>query len=192
MSQPYTVPRAFDGMTLDEFLAVPQEKPYQEFIDGRVSEKPGFTALQGEVVARLCMLLDEYVRAHAPQLVTLLMLDHIHRSPGAERFFIPDVCLRDRDEMRAQRGGGIVSTPPPFVAEIILPEHSARFVGDRMAFYMSTGTQVAWFIDAEASEVDVLRAETAPQRCSASSILRIPGEVPGFELPLDKLLHFDD
>lgn len=192
MSWPDEIPRATDGMTLDEFLVIPQEKPYQEFVDGRVTEKPGFTERQSIAISQLCFRLGEYVRAHAPNLKALLRLDHVHRSAASNRFFIPDLCLRDHAEMKRLGGGEIVATPPPFVAEIVLPEHSPRFQGDRTAFYMAIGTQVAWFIDAERQEIDVLCQGMPPKTYSAGSRLGIPGVVPGFEIAVENIFDLDD
>jgi hypothetical protein len=59
-------PSRFHGvaMSAQKYLSLPEEKPYLEYIDGVVEQKPMVNAGHGRLVRRLDAMFDRHISAH--------------------------------------------------------------------------------------------------------------------------------
>jgi len=116
-------------LTLEEFLALPEEKPALEYLDGvvtqKVSPERGHSEFQYVIPERINAFAYPRKLAFAfPELRTTL--------GGAS--FVPDVAVYRWDRIprtRTARGTIDVSTPPDIAIEIASPGQGCRALLDR-------------------------------------------------------------
>lgn len=131
-------------LTLEEFLALPEEKPYHEFVDGEAVEKSMPNNDHGDLCAMLSHLwLALSLKAGRPLSVGT-ETRHIYRpSTPDERVYLPDVSVTERPagEPRNQ-----VRERPDLAIEVLSPGDPTRRVAEKMQFYSQAGI-TAWLVD---------------------------------------------
>ena len=100
-------------LTLDEFLAFPEEKPYREYLRGDVTEKPMPTDLHGTSVAEMTFELVGHLRRTREGTAKVEVR---HALRDLEWVFLPDIEVRV-PALPIQRRG-VVETPPEFAIEV--------------------------------------------------------------------------
>lgn len=170
-------------MTLEEFLALPETKPYLEFIDGEVYEKPmpdrAHAALSIELGALLRNYLEESMEGRA-----YTELRHIEREDN--RVYLPDINVT-----LAGRLGPFAPGPeevqPDFAIEILSPDDRYSRIADRIDFYMRAGTQLLCLVDPEARVITAYRRGEAPTFHRAPATVDAKPVLRSFELDLGTL-----
>src|SRR5919205_158788 len=109
------------GLALEEFLALPEEKPALEYANGvvtqKVSPKTEHSILQAEFVELLARLKRAKVARAFPEL----------RTTFADRSYVPDVALIRWERIPrtpAGRPEDDIFIPPDLAIEIISPGES--------------------------------------------------------------------
>jgi Uma2 family endonuclease len=172
-------------MTIEEFLAQPDEKPYREFLRGEVQEKPMPTQLHGRIVWVLSGRLYAYFqRARggygAPEVR--------HRDDEQDWVFLPDLAVYLGSGQPLAKGA--VNEAPPFAIEVLSPDDQpARWI-ERVTLYLNAGTLLLWVIDPEARLIRVYRAGHPPQVARDGSWLAAVPVLPGFSIDVTEL--FDE
>src|SRR3982751_388233 len=122
------------GLTLEEFLALPEEKPALEYIDGVVVQKMAPQYEHSAVQSALLLLL-------APQLAVGQRgraLTEFRFVIGA-RAYVPELVVYRRGRLPARPPSGRmgeVRVPPDLAIEILSPGQSATALAERCAFYV--------------------------------------------------------
>ncbi|MFN0149003.1 MAG: Uma2 family endonuclease [Dehalococcoidia bacterium] len=75
-------------MTLDEFLALPETEPANEFACGRTIPKPMPSFFHGFIAAWLIRVLGDHLDAHP---VGFVVTEARHASRAEGRAYLPDV-----------------------------------------------------------------------------------------------------
>lgn len=141
-------------LTLQEFLAMPEEKPYREFVDGEVVEKTMPTEGHAELANRLGRLWEELAeRAGIRIRVGPEMRYMLAVGTRSERVFLPDLSVRRRSSPR-QLGTAPISDPPDIAVEILSPEDRPARVAEKTQFYMQSGI-TEWLIDPDSQSLTV-------------------------------------
>jgi Uma2 family endonuclease len=173
------------GLTLEEFLQLPEEKPYLEYIDGRieakVSPKRKHVTIQHELVNSLNAFArpDKLGQAFSELRCTF-----------AGRSIVPDVVYQhdehiDLDEMGEQADD--VFVPPDLHVEVISPDQTLRKAKRNLMFSMAHGCRLGWLIHPYKKTVTVFRPDQEPQTLGLDGTLNGADVLPGFELPLAEL-----
>lgn len=159
-------------MSLAEFLALPEEKPYREYIAGQAVPK----AMPNEDHASIAGILGVLWYLAAKQARTHIRFGQELRLtlPLANRVFVPDFFVRLLDPATGSSLAG--RSYPELVVEILSPEDRPSRLGDKVDVYLQAGL-VLWVIDPRYHTVSV----------------HIPGAppveyVPGEEIPLDPIV----
>ena len=150
-----------------------------ELVRGRlvVREPPG--TRHGAIAANLAFLLSDHVRRRG--LGTVFAQDtgfKIAADPDTVR--APDVAFVARERGDRIPARGYAELAPDLLAEILSPDDRPGEVLAKVADWLAAGTQLAWLVDPERSEVRVYR------RDGSLSVLRehdaLEGEhvLPGF------------
>ncbi|MBI5947827.1 MAG: Uma2 family endonuclease [Chloroflexi bacterium] len=164
-------------VSLEEFLAMEESKPYRELIDGEVVCKAMPNDNHGALVAELLLELGNYLR-RTREAVARTEVRHLQRSEG--RVFLPDVSvtLRGRAEVDPEvRARGPIEVVPDFAIEVLSPDDAAGRVLERADFYMRSGVRLLWVVDPDTETVTVYRPgapqelHRAPQSLDASPVL---------------------
>ena len=169
-------------MTLAEFLALPEEKPYLEFVDGEVVQKAMPTESHGVLVAELIRLLGNHLReARAGRVATEVR----HVSRALDWVFLPDVSVTLGDRQPSQSSEPVDVTPD-FAIEVLSPDDRPGRLFERVDLYLRSGVKLLWLVDPETKSIMVYRPGD-PQVAVRSGTLRAEPVLPGFSLDVGEL-----
>jgi Uma2 family endonuclease len=174
-----------EGLTLAEFLALPEQEPPLEYFHGRVTQKvspqPEHGALQFALGVYLLQRLGD---------TRLGRVFTETRAVFGGASFVPDLSFYrwERIPRRARgRIGGPGEQPPNLVVEILSPGQSVADLVERCAHYVAHGAQVALLLEPSAENIWVFRpdrlrtiahgAEPIDLQEVAPGLVLIPGEI---------------
>jgi Uma2 family endonuclease len=179
-------------VTLDELLALPETKPYREFVRGEVFEKPMPNSDHSDLVLELARLLGNYLREHREGRGGTELR---HADRAEDRVYLPDLNV-SQSGRRAPRGSTApVEQAPDLAIEVLSPEDRATRVLDKADFYMRSGVRLLWLVDPENESVTVYRPGEQPVAHHAPDVLDALPVLSEFQLDLAALfaiLHEDD
>ncbi len=173
-------------ITLEEFLALPETKPANEYIDGKIIQKPmpkgKHSTIQGELIIALNGALKPQKIARAfPEL----------RCTFGGRSTVPDVTVFAWDRIPREDNGAIADsfpTAPDWTIEILSPDQSQTRVTRNILHCLNNGTQLGWLIDPQEQSVLVYFPAQQPAFLEAvTDILPVPDFAKAFELTLGEL-----
>jgi Uma2 family endonuclease len=173
------------GLTLEEFLALPEEKPALEYCEGVVTQKvaPSYehSALQSQIIWELRWQLD--ARGIAVVLPEL-------RSVYPERAYVPDVAVyrRERLPRRLPRQRiGELRIPPDLAVEIISPGQTLHELQAKCSRYVDLGVQVALLVDDRDETIRAFRPNTRPTIHHRGQRVALDEVAPGLHLDVDRI-----
>lgn len=170
------------SMTLEEFLKLPDEKPYLEYIDGRVEAKVSPQKKHSRLQVGLSYFLDQFAK---PEGLGLTFVEL--RCTFAGRSIVPDVVFLLSEHIGCDEEGEFVNEtfiPPDIHIEIISPGQAAGKAQEKLAHSTSHGCSLGWLIHPEKKWIDVYRPGRPPERLAAHGMLEGEPVLPGFRLPV--------
>lgn len=161
-------------VSIDDFLAMEETKPYLELIDGEVVEKAMPNPFHGAMVATLIWKLSNYIEGSKEGRV---LTEVRHLQDDEQRIYLPDVSvtLKGRFPRGVQR---VVQVRPDFAIEVLSPDDRAARVLEKVQFYLRAGVQLVWLVDPELRVVFVYRPgvegeeHRAPETLDAKPVLK--------------------
>ena len=168
-------PSAYHGrrMTEAEFLALPEQKPYLEYVDGVVLQKPmpdddhGF--LVAELIGRLWLYGNEHGGRTGPEI----------RASFPANFRLPDASYFGPGRPSAN------GAPPTLAVEVRSTGQTRAELRAKCRFFRTHGVDVCWLVDKTTREVEVF--EGGGERTLAEGDVSTSAQLPGFELKLSDL-----
>jgi Uma2 family endonuclease len=151
-------------MSLDQYLALPEEKPYLQYWDGVVVQKAVPKRKHGILQSELTTALRAYARVAGGNAWT-----EAHVWFHGHGYLVPDVCYWG--PLKPQ-GDDDRSLPPTLAVEIRSKDESLRDQRRKCRNMRANGVDVCWFID--------------PQRWTAE---RFDGDADGETVPADGVLE---
>ncbi|MBE0609706.1 MAG: Uma2 family endonuclease [Dehalococcoidia bacterium] len=156
-------------MTEAQYLALPEEKPYLEYVDGVVIQKPMPNAIHRKLVKYIVVELALYERRaggdSGPE-------GRIRLGDGPS-YRIPDAAY-----WAPGRPSGDDSIPT-LVVEVRSPGQTIGELREKCRFYRRSGVEACWLIDPEGRTTEVFDAGRDGQRFSGAVEVSSPA-VPGF------------
>lgn len=148
-------------LTLDEFLALPDEEPALELEpDGTVVQK---VSPQGQH-SRLQLVLCQQINRFAERARLALAFPELRVVFGGAAY-VPDVSVFRWDRIPRTVDGDVANAfaaAPDVAIEIVSPEQSTNALLRRCLWYVDNGVEVALLVDpADRSVVRFLQHETA-------------------------------
>ena len=139
--------------TLSEFLAMPETKPANEFIDGIIYQKPMPQGKHSIIQRELTFAIDRPLRdakiARAfPEL----------RCTFGDRSTVPDISVMLWDRIPRNPDGTVANLfaiAPDWTIEILSPDQSQTKVVKNIMHCLKYGTQMGWLIDPDEQTVFV-------------------------------------
>jgi Uma2 family endonuclease len=172
-------------ITLEEFLALPEQKPALEYFDGEVTQKAPTTTAHSATQYEFCALVNAF--SHPRKLAWAFPE---HRSSYSNASTVPDVAVytwdrvpRDADRRLANR----VFTTPDIAVEIRSPGQSFRTMLIRCLWYVASGAQVSIAIEPIELLLIVLRPGAEPLVFRDAGLLDLGGVIDGFSLDVGAL-----
>ena len=184
MASPARIRKA---ITLDEFLRLPEidERPYLEYIDGRIEAKVSPQKKHGILEKRLMNHIDAYAEPRQlgqtfPEL----------RCTFAGRSIIPDVVFLLDEHIETDEEGEVLDPtlwPPDIHVEIVSPDQSLRKCREKLAFSTANGCPLGWQIDPGRKTVSVYRPGRRVERLLVDGELKGAPVLPTYRLPVAEL-----
>jgi Uma2 family endonuclease len=184
MASPARIRKA---ITLDEFLCLPEidERPYLEYIDGRIEAKVSPQKKHGILEKRLMNHIDAYAEPRQlgqafPEL----------RCTFAGRSIIPDVVFLLDEHIETDEEGEVLDPtlwPPDIHVEIVSPDQSLRKCREKLAFSTANGCPLGWLIDPGRRTVSVYRPGRRLERLPVDGELKGAPVLPTYRLPVAEL-----
>ncbi|MFN8616394.1 MAG: Uma2 family endonuclease [Dehalococcoidia bacterium] len=161
-------------MTPEQYLQLPEEKPYLEYIDGMVVQKP----MPNEEHAQIALEVGYHIR---------LWLRGKKGRAGVEARAklgeLPNYRLPDVSFWKAGVPAGN-QAPPTLAVEILSPGQSLAELRRKCEFLRSTGVETCWLIDPEQRTAELFEGRTKKGR--AVDVLTADC-LADFALPLTEL-----
>lgn len=172
-------------LTLEQFLALPEEKPALEFADQvvtrKVSPKGKHSRLQTELAERLN-------QAGRPRKVALAFTELRTTFGGASR--VPDIAVYQWDRIPLDAAGQVANDfrePPDIAIEIVSPEQRGSTLTRRCLWYVARGVCVALLVDPLDESVLAFRADRPPEAWSGPDRIDVSEVLPDFNLTAAEL-----
>jgi Uma2 family endonuclease len=169
-----------EGLTLEEFLQLPEEEPALEYFKGKVTQKVSpmgeHSALQVECVEYLNRLFRPIKVARA---FTEL------RSTFSAASLVPDVSLYRWDRIPRTPAGRIATrflVPPDVAVEIRSPGQTIRALSERCAYFIAEGSQVALLVDHRDETIRVFRPNQEVRTYRPGDQIDLSEIAPGAQL----------
>nr|WP_237269989.1 Uma2 family endonuclease [Synechocystis sp. CACIAM 05] len=158
-------------LTLEDFLALPETKPYSEYVDGRIEQKPMPQGEHSTLQIRLGTTINQVA---LPQKLAHAFTELRCNING--RSYVPDISIFTWDRIPKTATGRIanrVDTYPDWLIEILSPEQSANKVIKKMMVCLEAGTQLAWLVDPEDESVLIFQPQQFPAMKSEGDQLTV-------------------
>lgn len=166
-------------MTPEEYLALPEEKPYLEYVDGVALQKPMPNNDHAELIIRLGHLLALWIEAGGGGRVGTEARSRLGELPN---FRLPDLSYWRSGISREYDG------PPTLAVEVRSPDQTLAELRRKCQFLRSSGVEACWLIDPVSRSAWLFERDR-----DGAEVERLTAEcLPGFELPLERLFAILD
>ncbi len=166
-------------MTPEEYLALPEEKPYLEYVDGVVLQKPMPNEDHGELAFRVGHLIQLWLGTR-PGRIGVEVRAKLGELPN---YRLPDVSYW---KPGIPRGEG---APPTVAVEIRSPDQTLAELRTKCEFLRRSGVETCWLIDPVNRSAEVFEG----RKHAGTPVTVLKAEsLPGFELPLADLFAILD
>lgn len=165
-------------MTPEQYLALPEEKPYLEYVDGVVLQKPMPDEEHGELAAELGYRLRLWMREGNGRLA----VEARARLGDLPNYRLPDLSYWKPGIPRGEEA------PPTLAIEIRSRDQTMAELRRKCAFLLNSGVEACWLIDPVARSAELFEgtAQGAPVGVLSAQCL------PGFALSLAELFEVID
>ena len=171
-------------ITLEEFLELPETKPYSEYIDGKIEQK---TMPQGQHSIIQTSLSTAINNSLQPKKIALALTEL--RCTFEGKSIVPDLSVFTWERIPTNEKGKIANRfeiYPDWVIEILSPEQSANKVIRKIMFCLNHGTQLAWLIDPEDESVMIFKPNLFPEIKVAEETLPVLDHFSEFKLSVQE------
>jgi Uma2 family endonuclease len=174
-------------LTLEEFLRLPEidEKPYLEFINGKVEAKVSPQTKHSRIQSQLLRSLED---AAEIGLVGLPFPEL--RCTFAGRSLVPDIAFLLHEHIELDPNGEYrdeMLRPPDIHIEIVSPGQSVRKNRDRILFSIAHGCSLGWLIDPERKQVEVHRPGRKAETLTGDGHIDGSPVIPGYRVAVSEL-----
>ena len=141
------------GITLEEFLQLPETKPASEYIDGQIIQKQMPQGKHSIIQAELPTAINAVIKPRR----TGRAFSELRCTFGG-RSTVPDVSVFVWDRIPRDENGEIANVfqvSPDWTIEILLPDQSQTKVTKNILHCLKYETQMGWLIDPDDQSVFV-------------------------------------
>ena len=175
-----------DGLTLDQFLALPDVKPALEYEEGRVTQKESPQGQHSRLQSALVTLFD---RAGSPKIA--LAFPELRTTYTAERHsYVPDVAVYLWARIPRTPDGDVANVftePPDIAVEIVSPEQTVAEQTAKCVWYVGHGVRIALVVNPADRSVRLVRPGQAPTVLRGDDQLDFGDILPGFRITVREL-----
>lgn len=174
------------GLTLEQFLRIPEQEPPLEYEDGRVTQKVSPQPRHGRIQVWLATTINVF--AEPRRLATAIPE---LRTTYANRSLVPDIAVYRWERIPLTEEGEIVDgamlAPPDMAIEITSPDQSLPYLIGKCRRYTTNGVPIALLVDVAKRSVRAFRPGRPEQLLRGSDRVDLDDVLPGFELTVEQL-----
>jgi Uma2 family endonuclease len=174
------------GLTLEELLNLPEEKPALEYVDGVVTQKMAPSGPHGELQAELTFQIKLFLkRLPIARVYTGLRNNRVRRSS-----LVPDLSVYMLDRIPTNPDGKVADefwVPPDLAIEIASPGQSANWLTGRTNLLLSAGVRVVIVVEPRQERVRLARPNQPTVTYQGDDMLTLDDILPGFQLVVSEL-----
>ena len=167
------------GLTLDEFLRLPEEKPALEYLDGVVTQKMAPNFWHGELQAELAFLFKLFLR----QFPVARVYTEVRTNRTGRSSLVPDLSVYVLDRLPTRPDGKIVEdswVPPDLAIEIASPGQSVNWLTDRANLLLSAGIRAVLLVEPRRAVIRIARSGQEMVTYQGNDVVTIEDVLPGF------------
>lgn len=166
-------------MTPEEYLALPEDKPYLEYYAGEVCPKPMPNFAHTDIARQIKRVFEAYEGTGGGYTTAE---GRTRFGSGHEQYFVlPDVAYYRRGITIRD---GQIYLPPTVAVEIVSPDQSLAEQRSKCRRYVENGVEVAWLIEPERRWVEVYEAGREPIMLHDPEDALAPAILPSFLITL--------
>jgi len=176
---------AYYGLTLEEFLRMPEKKPALEYEDGQVVQKVSPKTKHSRLQAQTMLA---FMRLIGPD-ESLWVLPEL-RVTFNQRSVVPDIAVFRRDRLPLDAAGepeDDLFLQPDLVVEIVSPRQSVTRLVRRCLWYAANGVRVSVLVDPGDRSVLIFRPDAPSVALRGADVIDLGDVVPGFAIPVEEL-----
>ena len=163
--------------TLEEFLKLPETKPAQEYIDGKIYQKPMPQGKHSTLQIELASAINQAGKAQqrsgtwrgnlavsSAQKLAYAFTEL--RCTFAGRSIVPDIAVFEWQNIPVDNNGQIANRfeiAPDWIIEIFSPDQPANQVIRKIIFALNNGTKLGYFIDPDDESITVFQPNQLPE-----------------------------
>lgn len=175
-------------LTLDEFLALPEEEPALELEpDGTVIQKISPKGRHSALQSAFCERINSFARPRRlarafPELRTVF--------GGAA--YVPDVAIFRWERIPRTPEGAVaddVELPPDVAIEIVSPRQGVNKLVRRCVWYVDNGVERALLVDPDDESILQFQAGQAPRALRAEEPIDFGTVLPEFKVTVGELFE---
>lgn len=167
-------------MTVEEFLELPEEKPYLELIDGEVTQKP----VPQDEHSWLQSVLTTWINAFSMARKLAMALTELQKRYGND-ILLPDVAVYRWSRLPRDADGKLTNTNevrPDIAIEIVSPSQTAAAMVAKCRRYLANGVEIALVVDADTEAIIHCHPDGSTTTLRADDRVDLDSVLPGFEL----------
>ncbi|HIK06027.1 MAG TPA: Uma2 family endonuclease [Trichormus sp. M33_DOE_039] len=148
-------------LSLEDFLKLPETKPANEYIEGRIYQKPIPQGKHSRVQTKLSTNINQVAE---PQQKALALTEL--RCTFGGRSLVPDIAVFEWSRIPTDEDGEIANrfeSYPDWIIEILSPDQPPNRVINKIIFCINQGTKLGWFIDTDDKSVMVFQPNKLPE-----------------------------
>lgn len=166
-------------MTLDDFLALPDQETALEYDDGLVTQKVAPQADHGKVAARFVVT---FTQVGEDRELGMVFAETRFVTPGWAP--VPDVSYyrKDRIRPRSEDRLGDFALPPDVAVEVVSPDQTVGELLRKCLRYADLGVAISLVVDADDESVFVIRPGEPMRALHGDDRIDLDDVLPGMEL----------
>jgi len=172
-------------LTLEEFLALPEEEPALEYYDGTVTQK---VSPQGQHGVLQFDVADRFNRFARPKKLALAIPEL--RATYGEFSLVPDVAVYRWARIPRTPDGKIANRfteAPDIAVEIASPEQSVTVLAQKCVTFLEQGTEIALLVNPADETVIRFVPGQSPRTLRGDDRIDLDSVLSGFQLTVREL-----
>jgi Uma2 family endonuclease len=168
------------GLTLEEFLKLPEQKPALEYHQGRVTQKVSPQGQHGALQFDVASFFDRFMR---PRRLGRVFTEL--RTTYAGSSLVPDVAVYRRERVPRYPNGEVADVfkdPPDIAVEIRSPGQSLSQQIEKCRWFVENGAGIALLVDPIRRSIHRVVAGAEPVILRGDDRVDLDAVLPGFEL----------
>lgn len=169
------------SITLEEFLALPEDGYRHEVSRGRLIREPQPGDEHGQICAEIAGILRDYLKEHPIGRIRVNSGVLLSREPPTVRG--PDVSFVLASRLAYGTADPFLNGAPDLAVEVVSPSNRAAELLEKIAEYFAGEAKVVWVVYPRTKSIAVHLANGEVSIVAGDAALTAPDVLPGFSVP---------